>query len=106
MSFQETTEACLESKESTSVQVESESEPQEVTKEEATVKYFGAVKKRNGDRYLAVGRREKPKELTQGKGGSRKKLTTAGRGMTRYAGVARRKRHGRQGQGKDVRDET
>jgi hypothetical protein len=103
MDCQQTTGAYLQSKEPASVQMESESELQEVTKEEATVKYFGTLEKRNGDRHLAIGRHEKPNERTQGKGESRKKLAAAGRGMTRCEGVARRKGHGRQGQGKDVR---
>jgi hypothetical protein len=44
----------LESKEPTSLVVESEAE-HEVPKEEATVKPGRALEKRNGDRNLAVG---------------------------------------------------
>jgi hypothetical protein len=51
-------------------------------KEETTVENFGALKKQHGDRHLALARREKQKEQTQGKGGSRKKLATTRRGMT------------------------
>jgi hypothetical protein len=56
---------------------------------------FGALKKRHGDRNLAVGRHGKPRKRTQGNGASRKKLTATRRGTTRGAGVAWRKEHGR-----------
>jgi hypothetical protein len=58
---QETTEACLECKEQTSGDMESEAEYREVPKEEAKVKSSGRIKKWHRDRYLAVGRRGKPK---------------------------------------------
>jgi hypothetical protein len=60
----------------------------EVPKEEATVKTVRALKKRHGVQHLAVGRLRKPKERTQGKGGSQRKLATARRGMTHHAGEA------------------
>jgi hypothetical protein len=65
------------------------------------VKPARALKKRRRDRHLAVGRRGKPKERTKGDGGSRKKLVATCRRMTRRAILARRKGHGRQGQGQD-----
>jgi hypothetical protein len=63
------TEACLESKESTSRQINYKSEHPEVPKEEAVVDTFQSLKKQHGDQHLAVGRREKLKEQTQSKGG-------------------------------------
>jgi hypothetical protein len=78
---QEATEACLESKEPTSLEIEFEVEHEEVPKEEATVGTFRALRKRHGDRHLAVGRCGKPKEWTQGDGGSWKTLATACRAM-------------------------
>jgi hypothetical protein len=82
--IQEATEAYpeMEGKEPTSEEVKSEAVHVEVPKKEAAVKSFGALKKRHGDRHLAVGRREKPRDRTQGKGGSRKKLAVARKGMT------------------------
>jgi hypothetical protein len=75
---QEATEACLKSKEPTSVEVKSEWEHQEVLKEEAAAKTV-----------------KSPEEANPG---SRKKLAAANRGMTRHAILAPRKGHGRQGQ--------
>jgi hypothetical protein len=88
----EATEACLESKEPTSVEI-AQLEYPEIPKKEATVKSFGALKKWHGNRHIAVGRLEGPKEWTQGKVGSQKKLAAAaaGRGVTRRAGMAPRK---------------
>jgi fumarate hydratase class II len=80
---------------------ESEAEHEEIHKDEVAMKTFGALKKRHGDRHLAVGRHGKPKERTQGDSGSMKKFATACRGMICHAGVAQHKGHGRQGQGKD-----
>jgi hypothetical protein len=93
----EATEVCLKSKEQISLEVE----PEEVLKEEAAVENVRALKKRNGDRHLAVRRRGQPKERTQGSGGSQKKLAAACRGMTRSAIPARRKGQGRQVQGEE-----
>jgi hypothetical protein len=69
----------------------------EVPKEEAAVKPVRALKKRHGDRHLAVEGRGKPKKRTQGDGGSRKKLAAARRGMTRRVVPARRKGRGHKG---------
>jgi hypothetical protein len=82
----------------------SESAQEEVPKEEAAGKSFGALKKQHGDWNLAVGRRQNPKERTQDNGGSRKNLALAYRGTIRRTGVARRKGHGRQEQ--DQNDEV
>jgi hypothetical protein len=98
---QEATEACLESNEPTSVETESVAEHQEVPKEAPAVKTARPLEKHYEDQHLVVGRREKPKKRTQGDSGSRKKLVTACRGMTRRTVLSRRKGHCRQGQGKD-----
>jgi hypothetical protein len=68
----------------------------EVRKEEVAVKYVRALKKRHGDRNLAVGRHRLQKKRTQGDGGSQKKLAATCRVMTRRAIPA-----WRQGQGQD-----
>jgi hypothetical protein len=83
---QETTEARLEYKEPTLVDMESEAEYQEVPKEEAEVKSSGAVKKRHRGWHLAVGCHGKPKEPTQGNCGSQRKLAATSRKMTHGAG--------------------
>jgi hypothetical protein len=80
---------------------ESEAVHEEVPKEEAAVQSVVALKKRHGDRNLAVGCRRKPKKRTQGNGGSRKKFAATGRGMNRRVIPARRKGHGHQGPGRD-----
>jgi hypothetical protein len=54
---QEETEACLESKEPISVEIESVVVHEEVPKEEATVKTVRALKEQYGDRHLAIGHR-------------------------------------------------
>jgi hypothetical protein len=64
---------------------------EEVSKEEAAVKSFGALKKRHGDWHLAVRRRRDPKEWIWEDCGSWKKLAASCRSMTCHAGVARRK---------------
>jgi hypothetical protein len=87
MACQEATETCLESNEPTSLEVDSVVVHQEVPKEEVAMDTFGALKKRHGDRHLAVGRRRR----TQGNGGSREKLAVACRGVIRCAGIARHK---------------
>jgi hypothetical protein len=81
-------EAHLESKEPASFEVESKAEHEEVPKEEASVNTFRALKKRHGDRHLAIGRCGQPKKWTQGDGGSWKKLAATCRGMTHHAGMA------------------
>jgi hypothetical protein len=50
----EKTEACLESKEWTSLGIESVAMHEEVPKEEATVIPVRSLKKRHGDRHVAV----------------------------------------------------
>jgi hypothetical protein len=95
---QEATEACLESKEPTSLKVESDAEHKEVPKEDAAMETFGTTKKRHGDR---VEYRGKPNERAQGNGGSRKKSAAACRGMTGRAIPAQCKGHGRRVQGPD-----
>jgi hypothetical protein len=95
------TKACPEKLEAIPEDIESESDHQEILKEEAAVKPFGALKKRHGDWNLSVGRRQKPKERSQDNGGSRNKLAAACKGTTCRAGVARNKGHSRQRQGQD-----
>jgi hypothetical protein len=51
------TDASPESKEPTSVEIKSDSEHQEVPKDEDAAKTVKALKKRYGDRHLALGRR-------------------------------------------------
>jgi hypothetical protein len=74
---------------------------EEVLKDMAAVKTFGALKERDGDRHLAVGRLRQLKGRIQGNGGFRKKSAATRRGMIRRAIRAWRKGHCRQGQGKD-----
>jgi hypothetical protein len=64
-------------------------EHEEVPKEESVLETFGALKKRPGDRHLAIGHHQKPKKRAQGNGGSQKKLAAACRGMTCHAIPAR-----------------
>jgi hypothetical protein len=71
---QEATEACLESKEPTSVEIESVAVHDDVPKEEAAVKIVRAPKEQYGDQHLAIGHRRRLKKWTQGDGGSLKKL--------------------------------
>jgi hypothetical protein len=94
---QEAMEACLDSKEPTSLEVVSEVEHEEVPKEEAAVKTVGALKKRHLDRHLAIGHRGQPKKQTQGNGGSWKKLAIICRKMTHQAGVTWHKGRGHKG---------
>jgi hypothetical protein len=61
-----------------------------VSKEQATVKHVGGLRKRHRGQNLATERRQKPKD------GSRAKLVAA-----RPEKVAQRKGHRLQGQGKD-----
>jgi hypothetical protein len=95
------TEACLESKEPTTLEVGSVAVHEEAPKEDAALKPIGALKKRHGDRNLAVRPCGQPKKWTQGNGGSRKELVAACRGIARRAIPARRKGHVRQGYGQD-----
>jgi hypothetical protein len=66
-------------------EIESESEHQEVPREEAAVETIGTLEDRYAFRHLDVGCRRQPKKRTRGYGGSRKKLATARRRMTRRA---------------------
>jgi hypothetical protein len=77
-------------------------EHQEVPTEEASVKLIIALKKRHGDRHLAVGCRRKLKKRTKDNGGSWKKLAAACSGTTGHAGMAQCIGHSRQGQGQDI----
>jgi hypothetical protein len=85
----EVTEACLEkAKEPTSMEMKTVvAVHEEVPKEDTAVETGKALKKRHGDRNLAVGRCGKPKEWTQGNGGSRQKLAAACRGIKMYGRV-------------------
>jgi hypothetical protein len=58
---------------------------QEVPNEEMKVETIGALENRYGDRNRGVSRPQLLKKRTQGYGGSRKKVTTARRWMTRRA---------------------
>jgi hypothetical protein len=69
MACLEMTEACLESKVPTSLEIKSEAEHQDVPKGEAAVETVRALKKRYGYRNLTAGRLRKPKKRNQGNGG-------------------------------------
>jgi hypothetical protein len=99
--YQEATEASLDRKEPTSVETKSVAVHEEVPKEDAAVKPVGGLRKRHRSRNLPAERRQKPKERTEGNCGSRRKLAATRRKITRRTGVARRKGHGRQGNGQD-----
>jgi hypothetical protein len=49
------------------------------------VKSLGTIKKRHSGRHLAAGQRGKPKELTRGESGSRRKLAAAYRKVSHCA---------------------
>jgi hypothetical protein len=53
---------------------------EEVPKEKASVGTVRALKKRYGDRHLAIGRRRQLKKRAQGDGGTRKKMATSADG--------------------------
>jgi hypothetical protein len=75
--------------------------------EEAAVETIRTLKDQYEDQHLAIGCLQQPTKLTQGDGGSRKKLAAACRRMTCHAIPAPRKGHGHQGPGKnDVVCET
>jgi hypothetical protein len=76
MAQQEVIDACLESKEPTSLGVEFEAEHEQVPQEKAAVETFRALKKQHGDWHLAVRHCGQPKKWTQGNGGSWKKFAT------------------------------
>lgn len=85
MACQEVMEACLESKEPTSEEIESVMELEGVPKEEATMKHVRALKKWHGNWNLALGHLGQLKKWTQGNGGFWEKLAAACRGMTHCA---------------------
>jgi hypothetical protein len=97
MASDEAMEACLTSKELTSLEAEHE----EVPKVEAAVETIRALKKQHGDQHLAVRHCGQPKKWRQSSGASWKKLAAACRGMTRRAILAQCKGHGHQGQGQN-----
>jgi hypothetical protein len=70
----------------------SEVEYREIPTEEAAVKSSGTMKRWHRGRHLAAGRRRERKELTRGDCGSRTKLASACRMMSRRAAMARCKR--------------
>jgi hypothetical protein len=80
------TEECLQCKEPNPEDMEPKTAPQEVSKEEAPVRCSGAMKKRPRDQDPAMEHCQKPKERTLQNCGSRKRLTVAGKKMTRHAG--------------------
>jgi hypothetical protein len=100
---QEATEACLKGKEATSLEVESVMVQEEVPKEEAAVESFGALKKWHRDQCLAIGCHRELKKLTQGDGGSWKKLAITCRGMTHQEGVVQHKGCGHEDEGSMVK---
>jgi hypothetical protein len=73
--------------------MESEGERREVSKEHATMESGKAPSKRQREQHLAAVRRGKPKELTRGDCGSRRKLAAACRKVSRRARVVWRKRN-------------
>jgi hypothetical protein len=81
--------------------MKSEAVHDEGPKEEAAEETVRGLKEPSGERHIAVRRLGLLQKRTKVNGGSRKKLAAACRGMTRRAIPARRKRHGRQGPGKD-----
>jgi hypothetical protein len=94
MACQEVVEACLESMEQTSLEVESMAVYEEVFKEEAAVKTVGALKKWHRAQHLAIRCCGQLKKHTHGNGGSWKKLAATSRGMIHSAGVAWHKGYG------------
>jgi hypothetical protein len=74
---------------------------EEVPKEDATVETGRALKKQRRGQSLAPDHCRKPKEQTQGSGGSWKKLAATCRRMTCPVGVAWRKGRCRQGHSRD-----
>jgi hypothetical protein len=90
---QEVTGANPEKTEPNPGEKETSVEHQEIPKEDATVIPVGGLSKRRRDRNLAAGRRQKPKKRIQANCESKRRLTVAGRKMTRHATVAWRKRN-------------
>jgi hypothetical protein len=90
-------DGCLEKVEASQGEMQSEEVHEEVPKEEAAVKSFGALMKQHRGQHLAAECGQKPKKGTRGNGGSRMKLASACRGLIHHAGVAQCKGHCRQG---------
>jgi hypothetical protein len=72
--------------------MQSVEEHQETPEEVAAVMPVGGLRKRRRDRNLAAGRLQKPKKRIQATCESRRKLTVAGKKITRHVTVAWRKR--------------
>jgi hypothetical protein len=72
--YQEAKDVYPERREENPGEMKCVAEHEKVPKEEAEVKSLATLKQRHRDRHLAAGRRGKPKEQTQGNGGSRKKF--------------------------------
>jgi hypothetical protein len=68
--------------------MQSVQELQEIPKEDATLMPVGGLRKRRRDQNLVAGRRQKPKRRIQASCESRRRLTVAGKKMTRHATVA------------------
>jgi hypothetical protein len=88
----EATDTDLENIEPDPGTMQSVEEHQEIPKEAAAVMPVGGLGKRRRDRNLAAGRRQKPKGRFQASRESRRRLTVAGRKMSRHSRVAWRKR--------------
>jgi hypothetical protein len=71
---------------------EPEAAQRQFPREDTAMIPVGGPSKRRGDRNLAVGRLQKPKETAREKCGSRKKATVSDRKVSRRATVARRRR--------------
>jgi hypothetical protein len=76
---------------------ETVAEHQEIPNEEAAVETIGVQKGWDWDRHLAAGHGRQPKIWTHGNGGSRQKLVTIHRWMTRHAETAQCKGCGHKG---------
>jgi hypothetical protein len=85
--------ACHEATKADPGMMQSVGENQEITKEEAAVMPVGGLRRRRRDRNVSAGRRQKPKRRIQASLISRKRLTIAGRKVSRRARVAWRKRN-------------
>jgi hypothetical protein len=68
-------------------------EYQEIPKEDTAVMPVGGLRKRRRDRNLVAERRQKPKRRIRASCESRRRLTVAGKKVTRRATVAWRKRN-------------
>jgi hypothetical protein len=93
MAFLGKTEADTEKTEPNPRMMQSVKEHQEIHREEAALMPVGGLRKRRRDRNLAKGRRLKQKGRIQASCESRRRLTVAGKKMTRRATVAWRKRN-------------